>query len=221
MFPVITPKAASPEAQVATFIRAMKNAGGIVPGVDLPPTLDIEFPGNGIATTGMKLTDVINWLMTAVGALRKEYGTAPMIYTSKRVVWEDLQNKLPAELSDCIPWIKSAYRLKARQSVDKVVPKEPPIPPPFSWWAIQQYQGDALNFKGFSSTVDVNRFNTQSVGCRGAFVSWIQRKLAMAEGSPGLFDTATAEAVKEFQNKINTQIDGSVGIGTFSHLCWL
>lgn len=47
-----------------------------------------------------------------------------------------------------------------------------------------------------------------------------QKKLKMAEGSPGTFDDVMIESVSKYQRQHGLDADGAVGIRTFAALCW-
>src|SRR5262249_47409417 len=98
---------------------------------------------------------------------------------------------------------------------------DPPVPPPWgdatNWW-VHQYQGDALGFPGFSSTVDVNRFNPMVQGAAGDRVKWVQRRLGLAES--GELDETMRKKVVAHQRAKGLTPDGIIGPRTFATLCW-
>jgi lysozyme len=212
-------KVASPEKQAQKFIDTVGDLGP----TDLPPALDIEFP-NGRTATGLRALEALDRARTAWNVLRNHYGAAPIIYTSRRVWNEDLNNIAAPDLVDSPLWLARYFWKTKRPAIrDAAVfadgKKNPPVPAPWgSAWAIHQYQGDAVDFPGFSSTVDVNRFNTLTSGSSGDLVKWAQRRLGIAES--GKFDAAMAKKVVEFQHRRHLVGDGIIGPKTFAALCW-
>lgn len=230
MFPM--PGKGHPTAaeQVRTFTQANTLRSG-----DFPPVLDVEFP-QGIAATGLGRAELLAWIREAVKALRQFYGIAPMIYTSKRV-WDGtdtdslaLGSVAAVELADCALWL-ARYAMDYRKPAlgDDIYERDrlaalPWPPTPAAWgegnhW-IHQDQGDAVGFKGFSSTVDVDRFRAMAVGETGPRVRWGQKHLRMVEGAPGVFDAVMTDAVLKFQNAFDLDMTGSVNASTFGHLAW-
>lgn len=220
MFPI--PGASqTPEEQVVVFRDAVNAAGGI----DFPPILDIEFPG-GVKSTGHDRAELLAWIVRAVVAVRAAFGVSPMLYTSARVLdGEDddslnLDTASHPELSDCTLWL-ARYPFKTRIPAVLHEPSgAPPTPAEGAGWWIWQYQGDALGVPGFTATVDLNKFNVTRLGDRGAHVAWLQRRLGMAEGTPGVFDDATEAAVRVHQAANGLSVDGVVGPATFARIAW-
>ncbi len=112
LFPVMSIAAPSADEQVATFVTAV----GPLSNRDLPPTLDVEFPG-GIAKTGRTRIELLSWIRTAVAALKQVYKISPMIYTSGRV-WDgedsdsldvDALGIPTPELLDCPLWLARCH----------------------------------------------------------------------------------------------------------------
>lgn len=219
----------SPEEQAAAFVAAID----LQRGVDLPPAVDVEFPG-GVAKTGLTRLQLLDWVRRMVAAVRKAYGVDPLIYSSQRVLDgnDDDSLSLPrlgvaiANLTSCPLWL-ARYPYKARtpaQITPATVATMPWPPVPVEWgdrtnvW-IHQYQGDAVGFPGFSSQVDVNRLFTMTLGSSGDRVRWVQRRL-QAEGTPGQFDQVMLEALREFQAARGLVADGVIGPKTFAALCW-
>ena len=97
--------------------------------------------------------------------------------------------------------------------------KTPPVPKPWGTaWAFHQYQGDAVKLPGFSSTVDMNRYNALTSGSSGDSVKWVQRRLGVTES--GSFDKKLSASVVAFQNARGLVGDGIIGPRTFAALCW-
>ncbi len=221
MFPVMNLGAASVHEQVAALHKAI---GPILPG-DLPPTLDVEFPG-GISKTGRSRSDLLSWVREAVAEIRSVFGVWPMIYTSARV-WDgqdsdSLHAPATPELLECPLWL-ARYPFKIRIDAVKTASQVDALalpPVPVSWGAanvwIHQYQGDAINFPGFTRTVDLNRFFDLRLGCRGERVKWLQRKVHLQPDAD--FGPATFKALTDFQRAKNLTPDGIVGPKTFAYL---
>lgn len=195
--------APEPEEQARAFIGYY---GARLNG-ELPPVLDVEFR-NGREATGLTAQQALDRIERAYYTLRNYYGVVA-VYTSARVWTEDLDG-LPSAMGQVSPlWIKTPYVYKAG---NKPHPEACPVPTeiPLPWrhelspgvW-IQQYQGDAKGYPGFSSTVDCNVFLPHN-----ASDSWVKRRLAyynMAE-------------LPQFQQMFNLLPDGIVGPATFSYL---
>jgi len=235
MFPVLDRGAPSPAEQVRAFARS-----GAVQKFDLPPTLDVEFPG-GIKKTGRTRAELLGWVLEAVAEMKREFGCSPFVYTSARVWDGDDSDSLDADkngfgalhptMSECPLWL-ARYPYKTRlpaigdtREERKVVDALPWPPVPRAWgdahnvW-IHQYQGDALKMPGFTSTVDLNRFRSLARGEAGERVRWLQRRVKLAEGTPGIFDEALEDAVREVQSRAGLVADGVVGPRTFARVAW-
>lgn len=225
MFPVLQAKY-TPEQQVAVFAAAVRAAGGLRPGVDFPPCLDVEFPGKGIAATGLDRAGVLVWIRRAVTALRSEFGCQPFLYTSGRV-WNDSDadclGNLPApDLVDCPLWL-ARYPYKTR--ILAVLPPPsgltaPPVPTPWGdAWHAHQYQGDALGVPGMSATVDVDRWRSAQIGDHGGHVAYAQRKLQLT--ADGVFGPRTEAALRVLQAARGLPTTGILDIRTACSLLWL
>jgi hypothetical protein len=236
-FPGYGPRAATAAQQVAAFDNA---PGDIIPGVDLPPAIDVErsMPWK---TTGWDEAKCAGFIDELVKAFADKYGVLPFVYTGF-FQWDNLKRPALPEAAKCPLWIKTAYRLSARQPVDQVAPHEPhdgdtsaddakayyAIPRPWGGqWFVQQYQGDSLGFPGFSRTVDVDRFRTTQRGEHGDHVAWLQRKLAHLPdpqrgplNASGIFDDDTDSAVRALQRDAGLVVDGVVGPRTFAKIAW-
>lgn len=234
MFPVLE-ASQSAAIQVATLKHAIDTAGGLRPGVDMPPCLDIEFPGKGIADTGLDRAGVLAWIRDAVGALRSTFGCPPIIYTSARV-WDDhdadcLAAPAAPDLADCPLWL-ARYPYKTRQPAVLPPPATllpPPTPSPWvmaagKWsnrpiaYFPHQYQGDALGAPGFSATTDIDRHCDAKRGDVGPFVAWVQRRLKIA--ADGDFGGMTENAVKDIQVHRGLPQTGIVDMRTFCAIAW-
>ena len=208
-----------PEAQAAAAIATI---GDLEDG-DLPPTVDVEFPGKGRSETGLSAPACLERVRVACAALADRYGVPPLIYTSARVWRDDLANLPADDLTDSPLWL-ARYFFKAGPAVRDAAlfaggKLDPPVPRRWGdagdWW-IHQYQGDATKLPGFTGRVDMNRFNVAFKGTRGARVGWAQRRLGIAE--TGKFDTATDGAVRSFQKDRGLVADGVIGPRTFAYL---
>ncbi|HET7499511.1 MAG TPA: peptidoglycan-binding protein [Kofleriaceae bacterium] len=227
-FPSFRVGAPSPSDQVAA---AVKFATGIVPHVDLPLCLDIEWGNGGIASTGHTPAEVFALVMAHLHELVKRLGCASA-YTSQNE-WFDLRFPNDPLLADVLLWVKTAYRLGAHQPVDTVVPPDAHfgdadwdprdfhrIPDPWrndGCW-LEQIQGDAMPLPGNIRQADVNRFRIASAGDTGPHVRGLQRRLGIAQ--TGTFDAATDAAVKKFQAARGLVVDGEVGPKTIAALWW-
>lgn len=220
-YPQGSKKAPSPVDQAWAMIRTL---GPLEPG-DLPPALDLEFPGAGRSETGMSVQDCLDWAMNARNVLKNEYGIDPMLYTSARVWRDDLGNSDSTGLVESPLWLarypfKSGQAVRAGAAFDGM--NAPPVPPPWggdAWW-IHQYQGDATGFPGFpTGNVDMNRFNPLFKGATGARVKWVQKRLGYQPANiSGKFDETTDTDVRAFQSLHELVADGIVGPRTFAYL---
>lgn len=231
MFPIFHAGAPSAAEQVANFLAA---EGAILKGIDLPPTVDVEFTGRGIQDTGMTQGQAYTFLLEVLSELKKALGVDAMIYTS-HVEWCDT-NGLggPKDLGghDCPLWVKIPYHLAAQRAPDTAPHAEPHlgfaswdkadlyrVPPPWekSGWWVRQYQGDAVGLPGVHQA-DLDDFHTTREGDEGPHVMWLQRKLGLT--ADGQFGPKTADAVREFQKAHDVDVDGIVGVRTFAALAW-
>src|SRR5882757_1735985 len=106
LFPSFHRDAPNVEAQVANF---QSSGPAIMKGKDLPPALDVEFPGKGIQDTLRPQGEVFKLVLEYVRALRAAYGNSPIIYTS-HVQWHDsngLGGPTHEEISACPLWLKT------------------------------------------------------------------------------------------------------------------
>ena len=214
-------KAPDPVSQAQAFIKMVGN----LDESELPPTVDVEFPG-GRHVTGMTPQQCLDTVRAAWNVLKNHYGVAPIIYASARVWREDLDDLGAPDLVESPLWLaryffkKGSAVMNASAFVDGR--RDPPVPQPWgdstNWW-IHQYQGDAVKLAGFpTGNVDMNRFNTMVKGATGDRVKWVQRRLGVVQN--GQLDAATESALHAFQNKKGLTPDGVVGVQTFAHLCW-
>jgi peptidoglycan hydrolase-like protein with peptidoglycan-binding domain len=223
MFPVLGSKFTA-EQQVAAFAGVVRAAGGLRAGVDLPPCIDVEFPGRGVAVTGLDRAGVLRWLKTAVAALHTAFGVWPFIYTSGRV-WNDtdtdcLGNPTADELVSCPLWL-ARYAYKTRIPAVLPPPVTAALPVPHPWgdtWFAHQDQGDALGVPGLKATADVDRFRTAVRGDRGGHIAYVQAKLGLT--ADGAFGPATEAATRAYQTGHGLSVTGAFDLATFCSLAW-
>lgn len=207
----------TPEEQVGVFKTSVDASGGLRPGVDFPPCLDVEFP-QGISGTGLDRAGVLTWIRAAVAEMRRLFGCWPIIYTSGRV-WNDTDADClgapPApDLVECPLWLARYAYATRQQAVIPPLPMSPPVPTPWGdEWHAHQGQGDALGVPGFSATVDVDRFRGAAQGDHGGHVAWAQRRLKVT--ADGSFGTDTAAAVRQVQASRGLPTDAIIGPRTF------
>lgn len=214
--PTKTWEADSPVDQAKAFIDAI---GPLEPG-DLPPTLDVEFPGTGRSETIFSARQALDWCESAYRALENFYPTV-MTYTSRRVWKDDLSNLPNKQLGAGPLWCKTGYYHSGGQLYDLDPHQEVgKLPTPWSGsdypW-IRQIQGDARGVPGFNNTVDINLFYNLELGDICDRVRWVQRKLKLVED--GVFGIRTETAVKMLQRANNLVDDGVIGPKTFAALC--
>lgn len=232
MFP--EPRAmAKPEDQVAVYAASLEEAGGLSAG-DLPPILDIEFPGGlgrgeSTAKKAKLRKAMLEWMVEAAHLLKETYDVWPMIYTSARV-WDgededslnaDTMMDLAASLVECPLWL-ARYPFKYNLTPQKY-PKGYKLDAPKMWgkgnWFIHQYQGNVVKTPGFNGLTDLNLFNVMKLGEKGERVRWVQRKLKV--DADGIFGPGTQKAVSAFQKSNRLGVDGTIGVGTFARLAWV
>jgi lysozyme len=195
-----------PQTQAQRFLEVVLAFGTLGAG-DFPLAIDVEF-NPPLNEMGLKPQAVLDSLSTTVATIECAIGTPPIIYTSRRVWIEDLQNIAAPALARCPLWV-------ARYS-----PIEPQCPDPWgagNWW-FHQYAADARKVAGVSHQADLNRFNVLHEGAQGPRVQSVQRKLHIA--ATGTFDAATTDAVGRFQRDQGLRVDGVVGPLTWSRLVW-
>jgi GH25 family lysozyme M1 (1,4-beta-N-acetylmuramidase) len=208
----------SPDAQAKAFIKTV----GKLDRRDLPPSLDVEFPG-GRRKTGMSPQQCLEHVRAAWRTLRTFYGVAPIIYTSARVWHEDLDDLPVPDLLESPLWLAFYPFKKGEARRDAAVTRrDPPVPPAWgdrtNWW-IHQYQGDALRLPGFvTGNVDLNRFHGMNRGAVGDQVKWVQRRLGLAQS--GKFDAMMVTAVRKFQRNSGLPETPVIDPQTFALLCW-
>jgi GH25 family lysozyme M1 (1,4-beta-N-acetylmuramidase) len=213
-------------SQVAALQHAIKAGGGLDAYKDLPPAIDIE-SGGSPTSFGCTAEQALVWYREIWNEMQLAFGVRPLIYTSGRVWLEDLDNQMAPDLATSAAWLAKPWPWKAKTTAHRDITKpfsngayDPQVPIPWgggNWW-IHQYQGDAVNFPGFTHTVDINRFNLMRIGEKGARVSWVQRRVGTKPD--GDFGPKTETAVKTFQSQHKLTADGVIGPLTFAPLCW-
>jgi len=209
---------ATPEAQANAALAAV----GTLNQRYFPLAIDVEGSRQGLTAPQW-----LDWVVRAKRVIEGALGVPPLLYTSK-TYWidPDGMNNLPApELADCTPWIKYwPYPVRSPAVYEPAVVDKltsPPCPPFFGTsWMVQQFQGDAISYPGFGSTVDMDRLHMQRQGDTGDSVKWIQKRLP-ALAVDGSFGPKTAEAVKTFQGQKKITADGIVGLDTTQLLAWV
>ena len=226
MLPSCDKGAPSVAEQVANFLHA---EGDVQPHKDFPPALDVEFPGAGLAATGRSRDEVLALLEQYVEALYNAFGTWPVIYSSYNQFYDlGLPSRARApKLSSCPLWVKTAYHEPVRRPVDHSPPmphtgddaddpqSHNQLPPCWSSWWIQQYQGDALGYPGFPGKVDVDRFNPLVASGADLRLPWLAARLHCQENVKLVADT-----LRDLQAKRGLEADAIVGPRTFALLAW-
>ena len=213
MFPSYKKGAPSPVEQVANFAAA---GGELIPGIDLPPFQDVEFPGRGIADTGRSQAEVADIVLATDRELRRVFGSSG-IYTSHVQTDDDnglggalarLPEGARLDLAEALLWQKIPYRLGAGHPLDQVAPRDPHegraawdehdyyrTPRPWegrSGWWIRQWQGDARGLPGGLRQADVGDFRVARVGDHGSHVLGLKRRLQhLGGGRVGPLDVAS------------------------------
>jgi GH25 family lysozyme M1 (1,4-beta-N-acetylmuramidase) len=209
---------ATPEDQVHAFADNM----GTLNDRNLVPTIDVEDASHVAAEAELE------WVHRAWTAMRDVYGVPPMIYTSDRVWREDLGNLPAGEMTDSPLWLAKPWPWQVRtaphlsSSPFDAGKLDPAVPAPWgvrNWW-LHQYQGDAFPVPGFTSTVDLSRFNVMRTGEVGARVAWARTRLGLG-GLRATFDGDMVKRVREFQLEKALVVDGIIGPKTFAALAWV
>lgn len=215
---LITANLSTPEDQAQRALDVV----GTLNNHYFPIAIDVEGSRRGLTAPQW-----LGWITRAKRVIEEAIGAPPLLYSS-RSYWidPDGMNNLPApELADCTPWWKhwpypvNTPAVYNPTTVDQLPP--PPVPPPFgNSWIIQQFQGDAVSYPGFRSTVDMDRLHVQKQGDTGDSVQWIQKRLP-GLSIDGTFGPKTEAAVKTFQTAKKITADGVVGLDTAQLLAWV
>jgi GH25 family lysozyme M1 (1,4-beta-N-acetylmuramidase) len=203
----------TPEEQVHAFSDNV----GPLRASDLVPIIDVE-------DTRLSAEAELEWVHRAWLEVRRLYGAPPMLYDSARVWAEDLNNLPAGEMVDSPQWVAKPWPWPVRSPAHlapfapgQYEPKVPPTWGPGNWW-MHQYQGDAVWVPGFSSTVDLSRFNVMRPGEVNARVGWAQRRLGMQITS--VFDAVMMTVVRSYQLSEGLAPDSVIGPKTFARLAW-
>lgn len=212
MFPVYS---GNPVTEATAFINAV---GPLGPG-DLPPTLDIEFPGHGLVDTRKTPAQALAWLEAAAQVLLDHYGTL-LNYTSGRVWHEDLRDIASKLFASTHNWL-ARYTYGEHQAPHLGESLLPGVVPPQlgdkdDYW-IHQCQGDAWYVPGFRQ-VDLNLFRMLGQGAKGERVRFVQS--VTGERIDGDFGAKTAASVIAYQQRKGLVADGIVGLNTFCQMVW-
>lgn len=226
LFPRYDQGTPSPIEQVANFKAA---PGDIIPGKDLPPCLDVEFPG-GVASTGRTREELLKLVEATIMELHAQFGCWPVIYTSYNQMW-DLGLPESDVLAKCDLWLKTAYIHPAHRPVDHPPVMLPHlgehadderdyyrIPPSWSTWMANQYQGDALGYAGFTHQVDVSRWNVRVIGEDHwtADHTFVARRIK--SGAICAYDLR--DDLLAFQTAHGLEADAVVGPATHAAMSW-
>lgn len=205
--------APSPADQVAAF----HDGAPLTRGADFAPVIDIEFP-QGIAGTGMSLAKVVDWIGELHDAVVRCHGVRPIVYSSARVLdgsdTDCLNGAANSILAGCPFWVTD-YVLPSRRApaLDVTVTPKLPAAAHGNYW-ITQTQGDAVGVPGFSSTVDVDRFNfaySSLLPADGRY-PWLAARLPVGASFAG--------SVASYQAGKRLVADGVIGPRTFAALSW-
>jgi lysozyme len=204
----------SPEEQAQAFIDYVE----LDSGTDIVPMFDVE------QESTLSADDMYDWTARVCRTLKEAYETWPGMYTSARVWTELLNDHAAGELAECPLWIAKPWPFAERTPahLDGLPDSVPKTIPQFgdpTTWLIYQYQGDAIQFPGFTSTVDVNRMQTLARDAKGDMVKWIQRRLDVS--ADGDFGPQTEAAVETFQSSQGLLADGIVGPQTLTAISWI
>jgi len=214
---LLTANLETPEAQAQAALGVV----GTLNNHYFPLALDVEGPRRGLTAAQW-----LGWIIRAKRVIEEALGVPPLLYSS-RTYWidpEGLNNQPAPELADCLGWWKfwPQPTLMSATYDPTIVDQlpSPPAPPPWqTQFGIHQYQGDAIHYPGFKSTVDLNRLHIVQQGATGESVKWIQRRLPGLIDD-GMFGPKTASAVKTFQILKKITADGVVGLETLQRLTW-
>jgi len=215
---IMTANLGTPEQQARKTLEVV----GTLNDHYFPLALDVEGPRNGLTAEQW-----LDWVVRAKRVVADTLGVPPLLYSS-RTYWIDpdgMGGLTSPELADSAGWWKYwPYPVHSSAVYDPAVVDKLPSPPtPPSWdgqWIVQQYMGDAVNYPGFRSTVDVDRVHVQRQGDAGSSVAWVQRRLPGLVVD-GIFGPQTADAVRSFQAARKIAVDGVVGLDTAQLLAWV
>lgn len=157
---------------------------------DLPPTIDVEAPGNlGAATIAARVTQWVNRVKAATGR-------TPIVYTGK-YFWRDEVGGSTAQASSAL-WVAQYTSLC------------PDLPAPWTRWTFWQYS-ESGRVAGIPGDVDMDRFNGSLAELRafaagGAAVSYQPMGLTWSRAASGAY-TFTAQAVPAAVDRVEVFVD--------------
>lgn len=231
LFPDFSLHAPSAAEQVANFDAA---GGTLIAGTDLPPMLDIEYPGKGVVETGRSQTELAGLVVEFGRALVAKYGCWG-VYTSHVQVSDSnglggALARLSVDdqefLADALLWQKVPYRLAAGHPLDQVAPRDPHegtvawdphdyyrVPTPWEgcggWW-IRQFQGDVRDLPGNLRQADVGDIRTTKIGDAGSHISWLRRRLVGEGAAKCGTATSTATSTPTLPDTFDESLDSLV-----------
>lgn len=219
------------------------------PGIDLPPSLDLEFSEkSGLpALKQIGREEAMKRFAKYWQAVKDQFGVYPLIYTSGRVYAEDLGDpKLPiTEMLHTPIWCKGGGGKNAAGKISggyiaygkgvdldeakkRLAKSSPDIPNPKPWGSrnywFKQYGGDMdakLCHFGTAGDFDLNHF--QLLGDDTSEKSGERVKWVQRRlkiSVSGQWDQATIDAVKKYQQDKGLAVRGIVDPWTFVKLAW-
>lgn len=231
IFPAFGVGAPSPAEQVAAYHGS---AGQVLPGVDLPSCLDVEFPGRGIVDTHMTQHEVGEEVVAFVHELVLADGCAPLVYTSHVQMHDSngLGGVLAGrvELAACPLWDKVPYPVGAGKPPQLGLARAPhdgaaawdrsdlwSYPAPWkSAWLVQE-QGDVRGFPGIRQC-DLGHFvNLSPANPRDPRWDWVATRLKF-DGERTT--SALAALIEAFQTREGLTADTIIGPKTFCAIAW-
>jgi Glycosyl hydrolases family 25 len=187
-----------------------------LPG-DLPVALDLEVDN---VPPGCTPASMVAEAESALQYLQGLYGQhSVMVYTSQEQ-WQDHFGNLDSAILGSVPlWLKTPYAWNARNPphLDDVGPmlrtKDIPRPwmrPGSPGIFLRQFQGDAVGFPGFSSTVDISLFLELLPTPTDPRQAWLAARCK---------ELCDSTDVAVLQASVGLVADGICGPRTFAALC--
>lgn len=216
-------------------IGAAKAGAALIPGVDMPLWIDIEFSRGILAThQGASLVDARRNITKFLGEIFDEadqqYGARAGYYGSQRVTdtndTDTLNHAADELLADRWSWIArymSGYHEAPHLAAIDQLPG-PPVPSCHGdqdAWACWQPQGDAIGFPGFAHTTDIDRWHYFSQVSPAGPTRFRWRKYSKALGiDPSCSPAEMDAAIRTFQARNGLTVDGVIGPSSHAHLGW-